>query len=74
MTGQSIFRPVESKTQTYYGQFGSRRTAGKRGGVGHDWMPTELFAQETSLPRTFHSIENTLLERLPRRRNKRNPM
>ena len=39
-----IIIPVESKTRTYHGQVGSGRTAGWRGGVGQDWMPTELFA------------------------------
>ena len=38
-----------------------------------DWMPTELFAQETSLPFTLQSIADTS-PRLPRRTNKRNPM
>ena len=53
---------VESKTRTYLGRVGSGRTAGWRGGVGQDWVPTELFAQETSLPRTFQSIANTSSE------------
>ena len=35
--------PVESKTRTYLGRVGSGRTAGRRGGVGQDWVPTELF-------------------------------
>ena len=35
---------VESKTRTYHGRVGSGRTAGWRGGVGQDWLPTELFA------------------------------
>ena len=66
--------PVNSKTQTYHGRVGSGRTARWRGGIGQDWLPTELFAQETSLPRTLHSIEDTSPENLPRRTNKRNPM
>ena len=36
--------PVESKTQTYHGRVGSGRTVGRRGVVGQDWKPTELFA------------------------------
>ena len=35
-------KPVESKTRTYLGRVGSGRTAGRRGGVGQDWMPTEI--------------------------------
>ena len=35
---------VESKTRKYNGRVGSGRTAEWRGGVGQDWMPTELFA------------------------------
>ena len=38
------------------------------------WIPTELFAQETSLPRTLQSIEETSPERLSRSTNKRNHM
>ena len=68
------FLPIESKTRTYHGRVGSGRTAGWRGGVGQDWVPTEMFAQETSLPRTLQSIEETSLERLSRSTNKRNPM
>ena len=66
--------PVESKSRTYHGRVGSVRTAGWRGGVGHDWVPTELFVHETSLARTLQSIEYTSLERLSRSTNKRNPM
>ena len=66
--------PVEPKTRTYLGRVGSGRTAEQRGGVGQDWMPTELFAQETSVPRTLQGIEDTSPERLSRSTNKRNPM
>ena len=38
---------VESKTRTYHGQFGSGRPAERPGGIGQDWVPTELFAQKT---------------------------
>ena len=65
---------VESKTRTYHGRFGSRRTAGRRGGAGQDGTPTEQFAQKTSVPHTLKSIEDTSLERLRRSTNKRNPM
>ena len=65
---------VESKTRTYHGRVGSGRTAGWRGGVGQDWVPTELFAQETSLPRTHQSNEDKSPERLSRSTNKRNPI
>ena len=58
---------------TYHGRFGTERTAEWRGGVGQDWVPTELFDHETSLPRTLQSIEDTF-PRLPRSTNKRNPM
>ena len=47
---------------------------GARRGGGQDWMPTELFAQGTSLPRTPQSIGDTSPERLPRSTNKRNSM
>ena len=40
-----------SKTRTYDWRVGTERTAGWRGGVRQDWMPTEMFAQETSLSR-----------------------
>ena len=70
----SSSRFVESKTRTYHGGVGSGRTAGWRGGVGQDWMPRELFAQETSLPRPFQSIADTAPERHPRRTDKRNPI
>ena len=73
--GKMVYtEPVESKTRTYHGRVGSRRTAGRRGSAGQDGMPTEQFAQETSVPRTPQSIENTSPERLPRSTNKRNPM
>ena len=49
--------PVESKTRTYHGRVGSGRAAARRGGVGQDWVLTELFAQETRDPRTFQGIE-----------------
>ena len=67
--------PVESKTRTYHGLVGSgRRTAGRGGGAGQDRTPTERFAQETTVPRTFQGIEHTYPELLPRSTNKRNPM
>ena len=37
-------KPVKSKTRTYHGRVASGRTAGWRGGVGQDRMPTELRA------------------------------
>ena len=69
-----IIQPVESKTRTYHGRVGSGRPAGRPGGVGQDWVPTELFAQETKVPCTPQGIEKTLLERLSRSTSKRNPM
>ena len=70
-----MYKPFDdSKTRTYYGRVGSGRMAGWRGGVGQDWMPTELFAQETSHPRTLQSIEDTSPERLSRSTNKQNPI
>ena len=63
---------VESKTWTYHGQVGSGHMAEWRGWVGQDWTPTELFALETSLPRTLQSIEDTS-PRLSRSTNKRQP-
>ena len=44
---------VESKTWTYHWGVGTERTAGWQGGVGQDWMQTELFAKETSPSRTL---------------------
>ena len=40
---------VESKTRTYHGRVGSGRPAERPGRVGQDWVPTELFAQETKV-------------------------
>ena len=40
---------VESKTRTYHGRVGSERPAERPGGVGQDWVPTKLFAQETKV-------------------------
>ena len=37
---------VESKTRTYYGR------------VGQDCIPTDMFAQETRVPRTLQRIED----------------
>ena len=68
------YKFVESKTRTYHKRVGSGRTAGWPGGVGQDWVPTELLAQETSFPCTFPSIANTSPERLSRSTNKRIPM
>ena len=45
----NVVAPVESKTHTYHGHVGSRRTAGRRGGVGQDWMPTEQFSPEARI-------------------------
>ena len=67
-------KPVESKTRTYHGRVGSGRPAERPGGVGQDWVPTELFAKETKVQRTFQRIEDTTLQRLSRSTNKRNPM
>ena len=69
-----VMGPVESKTRTYHRRARSGRTAGWQGGVKQDWMPTELFAKQTSFPRTFQTIENTSLECFPRNTNKQNPM
>ena len=66
--------PVESKTRTYHGRVGSERPAERPGGVGQDWVPTELFAQETKVHRSLQGIEETSLQRLSRSTNKRNPM
>ena len=55
---------VEFKTRKHHGRVGSGRTAGRRGGAGQDGTPTEQFAQETSVPRTPHGIEDTSFERL----------
>ena len=70
----TVLRFVESKTRTYYGRVDSRHTAGRRGGIEQDWVPTELFDQEKSLSRTFQSIADTSPERLSRSTNKRNTM
>ena len=67
-------RIVESKTRTYHGRAGSGRTEEWRSGVAQDWMPTELFAQETWVSRTFQRIEHTSPECFSRSTNKQNPM
>ena len=54
---------IESKTRPYHGQVESGRTAGRRGRVGQDWKPTELWAQEKSVFLYFQSIGNMTLER-----------
>ena len=69
-----LLASVESKTRAYHGRVESGRAAGRRGGFGEDWVPTELFSQETRVPRTLQSIEDTSLERLSRSTNKRNSM
>ena len=66
--------PAESKTRTYQGQVGSERTVGRRGGVGQDWVPTELFAQETSVLGTLNGIEEKSPEQLLGSSNKGIPM
>ena len=72
--GPLFSKPVESKTRTYHGRVGSGRPAKRPGGVGQDWVPTELFAQETKVHRTLQGIEETSLQRFSRSTNKRNPM
>ena len=52
-----IIRFVESKTRTYHGWVGSGRPAERPGGVGQDWVPTELFAQETKVPCTLQGSQ-----------------
>ena len=42
-------QPVEPKTRTYHRRVGSERPAELLGGVGQDWVPTELFEQETKV-------------------------
>ena len=69
-----IYIRVESKTRTYLGRVGSGRTAGRRGGVGQDWVPTEVFTQETRDPLTPQGIDETSRVCLPRSTGKRNPM
>ena len=66
-----LCKPVQSKTRTYHGRVGSERPAERPGGFGQDCVPTELFAQETKVHRSFHSIEEHSLQRLPRNTNKR---
>ena len=66
--------PVESKTWTYHERVGSERPAERPGGVGQDWVPTELFAQETKVHRSLQGIEEPSLQRLSRSTNRRNPM
>ena len=44
------------QNRTYHGQVESGRTAGRPGGVGPHWVAAELFAQETSVPRTLQGI------------------
>ena len=68
------FKLVESKTRTYHGRVGSERPAERSSEVGQDSVPTELFARETKVHRTFRGIEERSLQRLSRNTNKRNPM
>ena len=63
---------VESKTRTYHGRVESGRMAGRRGGAGQDWMPTEQVAHDTNVFRILQGIEETSPERLSRSMNKRN--
>ena len=58
------FKPVESKTRTYHGRVGSERPAERPGGVGQDWVPTEVLAQETKVYHTLQKIEEMSLQRL----------
>ena len=58
--------------RTYHGRVRSERPAERPGGVGQDWVPTELFAQETKVPCTLQGIEETSLQRFSRSTNKRN--
>ena len=69
---ENVHRPFESKTRTYHGRVRSGRPAGRPGGVGQDWVPTEVFAQETQVPCTPQGVAETSLERLSRSTNKRN--
>ena len=55
------FKPVESKTWTYHGQFGSGRTARRLGGARQDGTPTEQFARETCVPCTLQASRKLLL-------------
>ena len=43
------FFPVESEARTDHGRVGSGRPAERPGGVRQDWVPMELFAQETKV-------------------------
>ena len=52
---QSYFPPVESKTRTHHERVGSGSPAERPGGVAQDWVPTELFARETKVHRSFQS-------------------
>ena len=45
------------KTQTYHGRVGSERLAERPGGVGQDWVPTELFAQKAKVTCIFQGVE-----------------
>ena len=56
--------PVESKTRTYHGRVGSERPAERPVGVGQDWVPTEIFAQETSPPFPPRHLRNVALTSL----------
>ena len=53
-------RPVESKTRTYHGRVGTERTAGRRGGVGQDWTPSEQSTQDLSIPKPGHTLGGTI--------------
>ena len=54
---QILCKPVESKTLAYNGRVWSGRPIRRLGGVGKDWVPTKLFAEETKVIRTLQNID-----------------
>ena len=71
---ESFIKLVESKTRTYNGQVGSGHPAERPGRVAQNWVPIDLFGQETQVPCNVKGIAEWSLERPSRGTNKRNPM
>ena len=71
---KNIRESAESKNRPYHGRVVSGRTAGWRSRDRQGWVPTEMCASRTILPRTLHSIVDRSLEGPPQSTNKRKPL
>ena len=67
---------VESKTRTHHGRVGSgdARRGGCAGRARQGGTPTDLFAQEITVPRALQGIEDKCHEHLLGSTDKENPM